>query len=679
MSPKEKIQQLTEELKQHNYNYYVLAQPTISDREFDEKLKILEQLEASFPQFANANSPTQKVGGEITKNFQTVTHSVRMLSLSNTYNQKELYEFDERVRKGLGSDDFSYTAELKFDGFAIAIKYQNGQLVQAITRGDGTQGDDVTANIKTIKSIPHQLASPYPENLEIRGEIFIHKKAFERLNEERKEKGEALYANPRNTAAGTIKQQDSAEVAKRPLDGFMYQIAQSSEDFYSHYEDLQGMKKWGLPVNSATQKCKTMAEVWKFIDFWDKERKKLSFEIDGVVIKVNEKPYQEELGFTSKFPRWAISYKFETERVATKLLSISYQVGRTGAITPVANLAPVSLLGTTVKRASLHNADIITQLDIRVGDTVFVEKGGEIIPKIVDVDKENRDNDSLPTVFIAHCPECDTSLERIEGESAHYCPNELGCPPQIKGRIEHFISRKAMNVDSLGEGKIDLLYQAGLLHKPSQLYRLSAENLIGLSKTIELEDGSKRLISFKEKTVENILNGLNESQKQPFEKVLFALGIRYVGETVAKKLTQHFKTMDALMHADFETLIGVNEIGDRIANSLLTFFANPNHQEEIRQLREAGLQFEAVIKSNTSNILEGKKIVVSGVFQTFERNELKGIIEENGGDNVSSISKNTDFVLAGENMGPAKLEKAANLKIPIISEEMFRQMIGLDR
>jgi len=675
VSPKEKIQKLTEELKQHNYNYYILAQPTISDRDFDFKLKELEKLEEAFPQYADANSPTKQVGGAITKDFQTVAHSERMLSLSNTYNQQEIFDFDERVRKGLGSDDFTYMVELKFDGFAIAIRYENGQLSKAITRGDGTQGDDVTENVKTIKRIPHQLTPPFPERAEVRGEIFIHKAAFEKLNQERAAKGEALYANPRNTAAGTIKQQDSKEVAKRPLDAFMYQLAQSSQPTQTHEEDLQLMQAWGLPLNDATKKCATIAEVWDFIEFWDKKRKELSFEIDGVVIKVNEKALREELGFTSKFPKWAISYKFETERVATKLLNISYQVGRTGAITPVANLEPVLLLGTTVKRASLHNADIIQQLDVREGDTVFVEKGGEIIPKIVDVDIDNRSEDSIPTQFITHCPECHTELIREEGEAVYYCPNQIGCPPQIKGRIEHFISRKAMNVDSLGEGKIDILYQSDLLRKPSDLYHFEKERLIGLSKTIESDDGNDRIISFQEKTVENILEGIKNSKKQQFEKVLFALGIRYVGETVAKKLAHHFKNIDAIMQANFETLIAVNEVGERIAQSVVDFFSDTSNHEEIARLKSAGLNFEVEEKEISSNILNGAKIVVSGVFQFFSRNELKELIEANGGVNVSSISKNTDYVLAGDNMGPAKLEKAKRLNIPIINEGQFKEMV----
>jgi DNA ligase (NAD+) len=677
VSAQEKIQQLTQELKEHNYKYYVLAQPTISDREFDEKLKQLEALEQAYPQFADPNSPTRQVGGDITKDFKTVEHSSRMLSLGNTYNKDELLDFDARIARLAGGNAYQYTVELKFDGFAISLRYKNGVLQQAITRGDGSKGDDVTTNVKTIKSIPHQLKGSYPEDLEVRGEIFMHKAAFERMNEERAARGESLYANPRNTAAGTIKLQDSSEVAKRPLDGFMYQLAVHDNDELDHWDSLQRMKSYGLPVNDATELCNGINEVWDYIERWDKKRKDLSFEIDGVVIKVNSRLQQQEMGFTSKFPRWAMAYKFETERVATKLLSISYQVGRTGAVTPVANLEPVQLLGTTVKRASLHNADVIAELDVRVGDTVYVEKGGEIIPKIVDVDTENRAEDSQPTVFTATCPECGTELYRPEGEAVYRCPNTTGCPPQIKGRIEHFISRKAMDVDSLGEGKIEVLYQAGLVKKPSDLYVLGASTMLGLSKTVVSEEtNEERIISFKEKTVENILKGIKASLSIPFERVLFALGIRYVGETVAKKLAFHFKNIEALMEADFETLSAVNEIGPSIAQSVVDFFSNDENREEIENLQKAGLSFEVIEKELASNALDGAKIVVSGVFTKFSRNELKQLIEENGGKNVSSISKNTDYLVAGENMGPAKKEKAEKLGVKIISEEEFEELIA---
>ena len=676
VSSQAKIQELTAELKQHNYNYYILAQPTISDRDFDMKLKDLEKLEQAFPQYADPNSPTQQVGGDITKNFNTVPHSSRMLSLGNTYNKEELLDFDGRVAKLNGGNAYNYTAELKFDGFAIALRYANGELVQAITRGDGTQGDDVTANVKTVKNIPHQLTGDIPENIEVRGEMFIHKAAFAKLNEQRARNGEDLYKNPRNTAAGTIKLQNSAEVARRPLDGFMYQLAEHGKEELDHWDSLQRMKSYGLPVNDATRICDTIEDVWKFIEYWDIERKNLSFEIDGVVIKVNSRLQQQEMGFTSKYPRWAMSYKFETERAESKLLSISYQVGRTGAVTPVANLEPMQLLGTTVKRASLHNADFIAQLDVRVGDIVFVEKGGEIIPKIVEVDASNREVGSQPTQFTASCPECDTLLERPEGDAVFRCPNVQSCPPQVKGRIEHFIGRKAMDVASLGEGKIDVLYQSGLVHRPADLYALVQEQLLGLSKAILNEDtGDERVVSFKEKTVENILEGIDQSKSQPFERVLFGLGIRFVGETVAKKLAFNFKNIDAIMAADFETLNGVEEIGGVIAKSVIDYFSIAENREEIEQLKAAGLQFEVVEKELASNSLDGAKIVVSGVFIRFSRNELKKLIEDNGGKNVSSISKSTDFIVAGDSMGPAKKEKAEKLGVRMISEDELAGML----
>lgn len=677
MSTQAKIQELTDELKRHNYDYYVLANPTISDREFDMKLKELEKLELAFPQYADANSPTKQVGGDITKNFDTVSHSTRMLSLGNTYNKEELLDFDKRVAKLNGGNEYEYTAELKFDGFAIALRYVNGKLEQAITRGDGTKGDDVTANVKTIRSIPHHLKGTYPQTIEVRGEIFMHKAAFAKLNEQREQNGEDLYKNPRNTAAGTIKLQDSAEVAKRPLDGFLYQLAEHGKEELDHWDSLQRMKDYGLPVNDATRLCDTIEDVWSFITHWDKERKNLSFEIDGVVIKVNSRLQQQEMGFTSKFPRWAMSYKFETERAESKLLRISYQVGRTGAVTPVANLEPMQLLGTTVKRASLHNADFIAELDVRVGDRVFVEKGGEIIPKIVEVDVSDRGEDSKPTQFAKECPECSTTLERPEGDAVFRCPNTQSCPPQVKGRIEHFIGRKAMDVDSLGEGKIEVLYQSGLLKRAADLYSLTTEQLLGLSKTILNEvTGEERVVSFKEKTVKNIINGVEASKQIPFERVLFGLGIRFVGETVAKKLAFHFKNIDDLVAADVETLSGVNEIGKVIAQSVIEYFSSHENREEIEQLKRAGLQFQIVEKKLASNALDGAKIVVSGVFTLFSRNELKKLIEENGGKNVSSISKSTDFIVAGESMGPAKKEKAEKLGVKMISETEFADMIS---
>ena len=675
----ESIKQLTEELKEHNYKYYVLAQPSISDREFDEKLKQLEALERAYPQYADPNSPTQQVGGDITSKFETIEHSERMLSLSNTYSKEELVDFDERVIKLMDGQNYEYVAELKFDGFAIAIIYENGILSRAITRGDGLKGDDVTANVKTIKAIPHQLKGNYPDKLEVRGEIFMHKAAFARLNAQREAEGEALYANPRNTAAGTIKLQESAEVAKRPLDCFLYQLVKHGEDRLDHFESFKRMKEMGLPVSDESRLCKNFDDVWKFIEYWDSKRKELSFEIDGVVIKVNSRAQQQELGFTAKSPRWAIAYKFETERVVTRLQSISYQVGRTGAVTPVANLEPVQLLGTTVKRASLHNADVIQTLDVRVGDRVYVEKGGEIIPKIVDVDYEFEGRNPAPTVFIKNCPECQTELVREEGEAAFYCPNSTACPPQIKGRIEHFIGRKAMDIESLGEGKIDVLYTNGLVLKPSDLYKLKAENLLGLSKSVISEETQEeRLVSFKEKTVENILSGIEKSKSQSFERVLFALGIRFVGETVAKKLAQHFLSIDALMAASFEELNEVNEIGEKIAQSLIDYFSVDANRQELESLKQAGLNLKTEKKELLSNSLEGMKIVVSGVFENFERNALKKLIEDHGGTNQSSISKNTDLLVAGSNMGPSKRAKAEKLEVKIIDEASFIDLLNLD-
>lgn len=677
MSAEAKIKALTSELREHNYNYYVLAQPTISDQDFDKKLKELELLEQAYPMYADPNSPTKHVGGEITKNFNSVEHSTRMLSLGNTYNKEELIDFDNRVSKLIGGNNYQYTAELKFDGLAIAIRYRNGVLHQAITRGDGSKGDDVTANVKTIRSIPHQLTGEYPSDLEVRGELFIHKAAFVKMNEERARLGESLYANPRNTAAGTLKLQDSSEVAKRPLDGFMYQMLEHGGTNLDHYQSLEVMKNYGLPVDESTQLCDSINDVWEFITYWDQKRHNLSFEIDGVVIKVNSRLQQEEMGFTSKFPRWAMSYKFETERQSTRVIDITYQVGRTGAVTPVANLDPVQLLGTTVKRASIHNADFISEMDIRVGDSVFVEKGGEIIPKIVDVDKSKREPNSIPTQFIQVCPECSTELERPDGEAVFRCPNSTGCPPQIKGKIEHFIGRKAMDVSSLGEGKIDVLYQSGLVLRPSDLFALTYGDLLGLSKSIINETtAEERIISFKEKTVQNILEGIQASKNQPFERVLFALGIRYVGETVAKKLAFYFKNINALMEADLEELNSVPEIGEVIAKSVRSYFALDENRAEIEQMKLHGLIFNVKEKELSSNKLENLSFVVSGVFSLFSRNELKKLIEDNGGKNVSSISKSTDFLVVGDNMGPAKKEKAEKLGIKMIDENEFSSMIA---
>lgn len=676
-SPKITIDNLTSELKEHNYRYYVLADPKISDYDFDMKLKQLEALEKEYPELAHPDSPTKVVGGAITKNFNTVKHSRPMLSLGNTYSEAELREFDERAKK-LAGMDFDYVCELKFDGFAIGLTYKNGKLMQALTRGDGVQGDDVTENVKTIRTIPHQLHGDYPDEFEVRGEILMHRKAFDKLNAERVKNGEPPFANPRNSAAGTIKMQESSEVAKRPLDCFLYFLIGDEKRFQSHYESLKEVSSWGLQVSDAMKKCKNFEEVWQFIQYWDKERRNLSFDIDGVVIKVNDFQLQHEMGFTAKVPRWAIAYKFETERAATKLLSVSYQVGRTGAITPVANLEPVQLLGTTVKRASLHNEDIIKELDLRIGDTVFVEKGGEIIPKIVDVNINLRPQDARPLDFITHCPECNTPLLRNEGEAAHYCPNELGCPPQIKGKIVHFAARKAMNIDSVGEETIDLLWECGLVSNVADLYDLTYEKVLGLTrKTVNALTGEERVISLREKSAENLIAGIEASKKIPFERLLFGLGIRFVGETVAKKLAKTFKSMEALKNADYATLLTIDEIGTRIAESITQWFAEPKNLEMIQRLSDKGLQMQMEEKEGEKfeNKLEGKIFVVSGVFQSFSRDGIKETIEKFGGKNSGSISSKTDYVLAGENMGPAKLEKAKDLGITILSEEDFIQMI----
>jgi DNA ligase (NAD+) len=674
---KERIDELTEELNAHNYKYYVLAEPVISDREFDAKLEELSKLELAYPQFKHSDSPTTVVGGGITKDFQTVDHDVPMLSLGNTYSREELLEFDARVRKSLGDEKFVYSCELKFDGFAIGLKYENGKLIRALTRGDGIRGDDVTTNVKTIRNIPHQLKGDYPATLEVRGEIFMHRKAFDRLNEERREAGEKEFANPRNSAAGTIKMQDQSEVAKRPLDCFLYFLLADTNIYRSHFGNLDKASTWGLPVSQHRKLCNNFEEIWEFITYWDIHRKTLSFDIDGVVIKVDELEQQDALGFTAKSPRWAIAYKFETETAKTKLLEVTYQVGRTGAVTPVANLEPVELLGTTVKRASLHNADVMTELDLHIGDTVLVEKGGEIIPKIVGVEHSKRAENTRPFEFIHNCPACQTPLIRSEGEAAHYCPNESGCPPQIKGKIEHFISRKALNIDSLGEGKVAMLYDADLIRNVADLYHLNFEQLNGLSKTVLNEDtGEERLISFREKTAEKILQGIENSKSRPFHSVLFGLGIRFVGETVAKRLAKEFKSMDGILEADQERLENTPEIGVKIATSILEHFSQPRNVAIVKELREAGLQFEADAEPDlASNVLEGQKIVVSGVFERIDRNALKALIEQHGGSNVSSISAKTTFVLAGANMGPSKLTKAQELGVPVVNEEDFFKMI----
>ncbi|MES2279526.1 MAG: NAD-dependent DNA ligase LigA [Bacteroidota bacterium] len=671
MSPveaKQRIEALSQELKQHSYNYYVLAMPAISDFEFDKKLEELSGLEKQFPEFLSPDSPTQKVGGEVTKEFQTVRHRWPMLSLGNTYNEQELVDFDQRIRKAIG-DNFEYVVELKYDGLSMSLTYKDGQLLRGVTRGDGVQGDDVTANIRTIHNVPKKLKSGnYPDEFEIRGEVFMHLKAFERLNNERLENGEVAYANPRNFASGTVKLQDSTEVAKRPLDCFLYFLYTEKTLFKTHWESLQAVKSWGFHVNEHNKLCSSIDEVLQFITYWDKERYNLSYDIDGIVIKVNNYSQQQELGFTAKSPRWAISYKFKAERAETELLAVTYQVGRTGAVTPVANLKPVLLAGTTVKRATLHNADEITErLKLHEGDTVYVEKGGEIIPKIISVNEAKRKPGAEPIKYLTNCPVCGTLLERKEGEAAFYCPNDEGCPPQITGKMQHFIGRKAMNIDGLGDETINTLYNKGFIRHISDLYDL--HNHI---------DELKQMDRFGEQSINNMLDGIEKSKQMPFEKVLFGLGIRYVGETVAKKLVAHFKTIDNLMAASLEELTATEEIGERIAQSLIEYFSDEAHREQIEKLRAQGLQLVADDKAVVlaSEKLSGQSFIISGVFEKFSRDELKDMIEANGGKILSSISAKLNYLVAGDNMGPAKLEKATKLNIPIISDEELLAMIG---
>lgn len=671
MSPteaKDQIQALTAELRQHTYNYYVLAMPTISDYEFDQKLEQLNKLEKQFPEFLDPDSPTQKVGGDITKEFVTVKHRWPMLSLGNTYNEQELIDFDQRIRKAIG-DNFEYVCELKFDGLSMSLTYVDGKLSRAVTRGDGTQGDEVTTNVRTIHSIPKKLnTGNYPDLFEIRGEVFMHLKAFERLNKERVDNGEVPYANPRNFASGTMKLQDSAEVARRPLDCFLYGLYTEKTLFKTHWESLEAVKSWGFHVDNHSKLVSDINGVLEFIAKWDTERHSLSYDIDGIVIKVNNYSQQQELGFTAKSPRWAISYKFKAERVETELLAVTYQVGRTGAVTPVANLKPVLLAGTTVKRATLHNADEITErLKLHEHDTVYVEKGGEIIPKIISVNVDKRQPGAKAIEYITNCPACDTKLLRAEGEAAWYCPNDEGCPPQIVGKMQHYIGRKAMNIDGLGDETIETLYRQEFIKHISDIYILH-----------ERADELKQLGRFGEKSINNMLDGIEKSKQQPFEKVLFGLGIRYVGETVAKKLVAHFKTIDNLMAATAEELIAAEEIGGRIAESITAYFADENHRAEIEKLRERGLQFIAEEKEVTlaSEKLSGQTFIISGTFEKFSRDELKDLIEQNGGKILSSISAKLNFLVAGDNMGPAKLEKATKLNVPIISDNELLAMIS---
>ncbi|MBM6499214.1 NAD-dependent DNA ligase LigA [Flavobacterium macrobrachii] len=665
MDIQKNIQDLKDELNLHNHNYYVLDNPTISDFEFDKKLKQLQELENQHPEFFDENSPTQRVGGTITKNFQTVVHDYRMYSLDNSYSVDDLTDWETRIQKVLGNVPLQYTCELKYDGASISITYENGKLKRAVTRGDGFQGDDVTNNIKTIKSIPLQLKGSFPNRFDIRGEIILPLEGFEKMNQELIEIGETPYSNPRNTASGSLKLQDSAEVAKRPLECLLYFIVGNNLGISSQYESLEAARNWGFKVPKESKLANNLEEVFEYINYWDKHRHDLPYETDGVVIKVNSFQHQDELGYTAKSPRWAMAYKFKAEQVSTKLNSISYQVGRTGSITPVANLEPVQLAGTIVKRASLHNADQIEKLDIRIGDEVFVEKGGEIIPKIIAVDLDKRNPNAEVTKYITNCPECNSELERKDGEANHYCPNFYGCPPQIIGRIQHYITRKAMDIEGLGGETVALLFHNNLVKDYSDLYELKVDDVIPLERMAQ-------------KSAENLVNGIEKSKEIPFERVLYALGIRYVGETVAKKLAKHYKNIDAIRNASLMDLILVDEIGEKIAQSVIEFFDNPENIRIIERLKQFGVQFEIIEKHNpnATEKLVGKTFVVSGVFEKFSRDDLKKAIEENGGKVGSSISAKTDFVIAGENMGPAKLEKASQLKISIISEDDFISLIS---
>lgn len=667
MTPKEEIEQLRKELEQHNYNYYVLNQPTISDFEFDQMMHHLEDLELFYPQYADPNSPTQRVGSDLNQSFKAVAHKYPMLSLANTYNEGEVRDFYERVKEGLEGEDFEICAEMKYDGLSISLTYVDGELVQAVTRGDGVKGDDVTNNVRTIRSIPLKLreGSDYPHEFEIRGEILMPWTSFEKLNEERAKREEQLFANPRNAASGTLKSQSSRVVAERGLDAYLYYLlGDEIPSDSSHYENLQKAASWGFKISQGMKKCKTVEEVLAYIDYWDKERKNLPVATDGIVLKVNSLRQQRHLGYTAKSPRWAIAYKFKAERACTRLNEVTYQVGRTGAVTPVANMDPVQLAGTVVKRASLHNADVMEELDLHIGDMVYVEKGGEIIPKVVGVDKNQRQPGLQKVQFIKTCPECGAELVRFEGEAAHYCPNDSACPPQIKGRIEHFISRKAMNIDSLGPETVDDYYQRGLIHDVSDLYKLTIADICGVNKN-------------RVKSAQKVVDGVKSTLGVPFERVVFAIGIRFVGETTAKLIARHFKSMEALRNATVEELMEVDGVGQVIAESVVKYFQDPKNAEIVDKLANEGLQMQLSEEqlAGQTDKLAGKSIVISGVFQQHSRDEYKAIIEQNGGKNVGSISKKTTFILAGDNMGPAKLEKAQSLGVPIVSEEEFLAML----
>lgn len=665
MTPKERIDWLRAELHRHNYNYYVMNAPEITDKEFDDLMRELQDLEKEHPEYADENSPTMRVGSDLNKNFTQVAHKYPMLSLGNTYSESEVTDFYERVKKAL-NEDFEICCELKYDGTSISLTYEDGKLVRAVTRGDGEKGDDVTDNVKTIRTIPLVLHGDYPSTFEIRGEILMPWESFEALNREREAREEPLFANPRNAASGTLKSQNSSVVAARKLDAYLYYLLGEDLPADGHYECLQKAAQWGFKISEHMKKARTLQEVFDYINYWDTERKNLPVATDGIVLKVNSLRQQKNLGYTAKSPRWAIAYKFQAERALTRLNKVSYQVGRTGAITPVANLDPVQLSGTVVKRASLHNADIIEGLDLHIGDMVYVEKGGEIIPKITGVDTDARGILLGEKVkFITRCPECGTPLVRFEGEAAHYCPNETACPPQIKGKIEHFISRRAMNIDGLGPETVDMFYRLDLIKDAADLYRLTVDDI-------------KDLDRMGQKSAENIVNGIAASRSVPFERVLFALGIRFVGETVAKKIARSFKSIDEVEQASLETLMSVDEIGEKIAQSIVSYFGNPLNRNLVERLKEAGLQFSRSEEdlSGYTDKLAGQSIVISGVFEHHSRDEYKEMIERNGGKNVGSISSKTSFILAGANMGPAKLEKAQKLGIRIMSENEFLDLLS---
>ena len=665
MTPKERIDWLRAELHRHNYNYYVMNAPEITDKEFDDLMRELQDLEKEHPEYADENSPTMRVGSDLNKNFTQVAHKYPMLSLGNTYSESEVTDFYERVKKAL-NEDFEICCELKYDGTSISLTYEDGKLVRAVTRGDGEKGDDVTDNVKTIRTIPLVLHGDYPSTFEIRGEILMPWESFEALNREREAREEPLFANPRNAASGTLKSQNSSVVAARKLDAYLYYLLGEDLPADGHYECLQKAAQWGFKISEHMKKARTLQEVFDYINYWDTERKNLPVATDGIVLKVNSLRQQKNLGYTAKSPRWAIAYKFQAERALTRLNKVSYQVGRTGAITPVANLDPVQLSGTVVKRASLHNADIIESLDLHIGDMVYLEKGGEIIPKITGVDTDARGILlGEKEKFITRCPECGTPLVRFEGEAAHYCPNETACPPQIKGKIEHFISRRAMNIDGLGPETVDMFYRLDLIKDAANLYRLTVDDI-------------KDLDRMGQKSAENIVNGIAASRSVPFERVLFALGIRFVGETVAKKIARSFKSIDEVEQASLETLMSIDEIGEKIAHSIVSYFGNPLNRNLVERLKEAGLQFSRSEEdlSGYTDKLAGQSIVISGVFEHHSRDEYKEMIERNGGKNVGSISSKTSFILAGANMGPAKLEKAQKLGIRIMSENEFLDLLS---